>query len=77
VLDTRERGAFAIGHKAGAKNIPLDELLVRAPNELPVDQMIVIHSNDPSEADLAYSILDTQGFAHVFVLVQNPTQATK
>ena len=59
------------------RNIPLDELPVRAQNELPLDHTIVIYSTDPSEADLAYSILDTQGFAHVFVLVSNPTQAPK
>lgn len=74
LLDIRDRGVYAINHRDGAKNIPLDELSVRAQNELPLDHTIVIYSNDPSEADLAYSILDTQGFAHVFVLGQNATQ---
>ena len=37
-----------------------------------MDQTIVIYGDDDlSKADLAYSILDTQGFAHVFILVQN------
>jgi len=67
LLDIRERAAYAINHRDGAKNIPLDELPVRAQNELPLDHTIVIYGNNPSEADLAYSILDTQGFAHVFV----------
>ena len=69
LLDISERAAFAIKHRDGARNIPLDELPVRAQDELPMDQTIVILSNDPSDADLAYSILDTQGFPHVFVLI--------
>ena len=73
LLDIRDRPAFALNHKDGAKNIPLDELLVRAQNELPVDHTIVVYGSDPTETDLAYSILDTHGFAHVFVLVQNAT----
>ena len=77
LLDIRHRGAFSIKHRDGARNIPLDELPVRAQNELPMDQTIVIHSNDLSEADFAYSILDTQGFAHVLVLVKNATPDNK
>jgi rhodanese-related sulfurtransferase len=75
LLDIRDRAAYTVNHRDGARNIPLDELPVRAQNELPLDHMIVIHANDLSEADLAYSILDTEGFAHVLVLVQNATQA--
>lgn len=77
LLDIRERAVYAMNHRDGARNIPLDELSVRAQNELLLDHTIVIYGNDPSETDLAYSILDTQGFAHVFVLVQNASQATK
>ena len=77
LLDIRDRAAYAINHKDGAKNIPLDELPVRAQNELPLDHTIVIYGNNPSEADLAYSILDTKGFAHIFVLVPSGTEATK
>ena len=77
LLDIRERPAYAINHRDGARNIPLDELSVRAQNELPLDRTIVVYSNDPSEADFAYSILDSQGFAHVLILVQNATQPTK
>jgi len=77
LLDVRERAAYAIKHRDEARNIPLDELPVRAQNELPPDHTIVIYGSDPSEADLAYSILDGQGFAHIFILVQNATQATK
>ena len=76
-LDIRERADYAIKHRHGAKNIPLDELPVRAQNELPADQTIVIYGADPSDADLAYSILDTQGFAHLLILIPNGTQANK
>ena len=72
LLDIRERAAFAVNHRDGARNIPMDELRVRAQNELPADQTIVIFASDPSEADFAYSILDGQGFTRVFVLVQKP-----
>ena len=77
LVDIRERAVYAMGHRDGARNIPLDELSVRAQNELPLDQTVVIYSNEPSETDLAYSILDTQGFSHVFVLDQNAPPATE
>ena len=70
LLDIRERAAYAIKHREGAKNIPLDELPVRAQNELPLEHTIVIDGSDPSEADLAYSILDSQGFARILILVR-------
>jgi len=69
LLDVRERESFTTRHRDGARNIPLDELPVRAQNELSPDQTIVIYSNDASEMDLAYSILETQGFAHILLLV--------
>ena len=72
LVDIRERAAYSINHRAGAKNIPLDELPVRAQNELSLDDTIVIYGTDPSETDLAYSILDAQGFHHVFILGQGP-----
>lgn len=75
LLDIRERAHYAMNHKDGSQNIPLDELQVRAPNELPMDRTIVIYGSDPSETDFAYSILDSQGFASILILVQNPTQA--
>ena len=71
LLDIRDRAAYAVKHRDGARNIPLDELPVRAPNELPLDHTIVIYGSDPSEADLAYSIVDSQGFANVLILVQS------
>jgi rhodanese-related sulfurtransferase len=77
LLDIRDRTAYMKDHKDGARNIPLDELPVRAQNELPADQAIVVYSSDPSEADLAYSILESQGFAHILFLIPDATQLTK
>ena len=73
LLDIRDRAAYTKNHRDGARNIPLDELPVRAQNELPLDQTIVVYSSDPSEADFAYSILETQGFAHILFLVPDGT----
>ena len=73
LLDIRHRAAFTTNHKDGSRNIPLDELPVRAQNELSVDDTIVIYSNDPSEADLAYSILESQGFVRILLLVPDGT----
>jgi rhodanese-related sulfurtransferase len=76
LLDIHDRTAYAKNPRDGARNIPLDELPVRAQNELPLDQTIVIYGNDPSELDLAYSILETQGFSHVLILVPDATPAS-
>jgi rhodanese-related sulfurtransferase len=77
LLDVRERAAYTANHRNGARNIPLDELPVRAQNELPSEGTIVVYGNDVAEADLACSILDTEGFARVLILVLNPTPVTK
>jgi rhodanese-related sulfurtransferase len=77
LLDIRDRVAYTKNHRDGARNIPLDELPVRAQNELPLDQSIVICSDDSSESDLAYSILETQGFAHIFFLIPDTTLPAK
>ena len=77
LLDIRHRAAYAKNHKDAARNIPLDELPVRAQNELSLDQTIVIYGNDTSETDLAYSILESHGFAHVLLLVQDATPPGK
>lgn len=77
LLDTRDRAAHSANHRDGAKNIPLDELPVRAQNELSLDHTIVLQGNDHSELDLAYSILESQGFARILLLVQNTTPAAK
>jgi hypothetical protein len=42
VLDVRSRETFAVGHRPGAVNIPHDELVVRAPIELPLNSPVAI-----------------------------------
>lgn len=42
IVDVRSREAFAAGHRFGAVNIPHDELVVRAPIELPLSSPIAI-----------------------------------
>jgi rhodanese-related sulfurtransferase len=42
LLDVRDRANFSRNHRSHAKNIPVDELIVRAPLELPHDKLIVI-----------------------------------
>ena len=77
LLDIRDRAAYSKNHREEARNIPLDELPVRAQNELPLNQTIVVYGSDSSEMDLAYSILETQGFAHVLFLVPDTTPPGK
>lgn len=77
LLDIRNRQAYTTTHREGSKNIPLDELPIRAQNELPLESMIVVYSNDQSETDLAYSILETQGFTRIVFLIQDTTAPAK
>ena len=44
LIDIDNREDFALGHIAGAVNIPEDELYTRALNELTVDKPIVLFS---------------------------------
>lgn len=70
VLDVRNRANYTQEHIAGAKNIPVDELEVRATYELPRSDLIVTYSSY-AEDDLskaAYQILNDQGFRHISVL---------
>lgn len=43
VVDVRERKPFQEGHIDGALNMPLDEILSRAPHELPKDRNILVY----------------------------------
>jgi rhodanese-related sulfurtransferase len=72
VLDLRERAAFAQAHRPGAINIPLDELQVRAINELLPADTIVLSEHDGVAAEAAYTVLGNQGFTRVFILRPQP-----
>lgn len=43
LVDVRNRTAFEKGHIEGSLNIPLDEILSRAPHELPHDSTILVY----------------------------------
>jgi hypothetical protein len=43
LIDTRDRDIFEQSHIVGALNIPLDEILSRAPHELPKDKTIHVY----------------------------------
>lgn len=69
VLDLDDRVQHARGHLPGSKNIPLDELEVRAANELPAGTRIVLYSRRFDEVGkIAQQILRTKGFPTVSVL---------
>ncbi|HVQ35944.1 MAG TPA: rhodanese-like domain-containing protein [Pyrinomonadaceae bacterium] len=68
LLDVRHREAYAQEHKAGARNIPLDELGARALDELPENQTLVVYGDDEADADVAYSLLNSQGFSKILIL---------
>ena len=70
VLDIRTRDEFGQGHIPSSKNIPVDELEVRAINELPQSGHIVIYCDDPGEATSRFAslILNEQKFGRVSVL---------
>ena len=73
LLDVRDRAFFALKHKDGARNIPLDELRVRAANELNAADSVVLYGDD-SETDMAYIILDIQGFSKLAIMAPDLTQ---
>lgn len=43
LLDSRDRALFEQAHIAGAVNIPLDEILSRAPHEMPKEETIYVY----------------------------------
>src|SRR5690242_9176568 len=70
VLDVRPRAEYAASHIPDAKNIPQDELEVRAPNELNQDDRIVTYCRcqDDTRSDMARQLLNTLGFKNAIFL---------
>jgi rhodanese-related sulfurtransferase len=68
VVDTRERESFADYHVAGAKNIPTDELGMRARRELGEISCVVIHGVTGSLDQGAAKVLTGIGSQRVYVL---------
>jgi hypothetical protein len=52
VLDVRERSRFYEAHLVGALNMPLDEIVPRAPHELPQDRTILVYCIDYSTCSI-------------------------
>ncbi len=73
IVDIRDRRRFGESHYPGAKNIPLDELEIRAINELKLSDIVVTdcacHGDDSPR--IARAILNRVGFRNVFALTKN------
>lgn len=48
LIDSRRRGDFASGHRAGAVNIPFDELAARGRAEIPAGRYVVLDCPNPA-----------------------------
>jgi rhodanese-related sulfurtransferase len=73
VLDLRDRRNYSAGHPGGAKNIPVDELAVRAVNELVTSDLIVLFGGDAPEkmCATAAQVLHNDGFTRLRILKTN------
>jgi hypothetical protein len=68
ILDARDRQAYRQDHRAGAVNIPYEELPVRGPIELPADRPIVIDCRDAELYCRAYAHAVSSYSRRVFIL---------
>jgi rhodanese-related sulfurtransferase len=68
IIDLQERDNFALRHFLSARNIPLDELYIRAPNELAVNDIYVVYGNTEEDGYKAQEFLGKEGFSNVFIL---------
>lgn len=70
LIDIDERDDYKKEHIPGAKNIPADEMEVRAHNEIPKDKRVIIYCRCPSDTvsrDVKYR-LEKRGFGNISVL---------
>jgi rhodanese-related sulfurtransferase len=70
-VDVDNRDLYRLNHVDGAVNIPLDELEVRAPNELVPTDTVVVYCHiceSDGESEIARGILLRNGFTQVSVL---------
>jgi rhodanese-related sulfurtransferase len=71
VVDVDNRDLFRVNHIPGALNIPLDELEVRASDELSSEKRIVVYCHvceQDTDSDMAHGILRKNGFNQVSIL---------
>ncbi|MBJ18269.1 MAG: rhodanese-like domain-containing protein [bacterium] len=69
LLDVRTRQEFAVGHIAGAMNVPHDELATRV-SELPggPDRTLIVYCKSGRRAGLATSVLVDAGYSKILHL---------
>jgi hydroxyacylglutathione hydrolase len=68
IVDVRSQSEWAAGHIAGARLIPLPELLDRL-DEIPVDADVVVHCQGGTRSAIAASVLKARGHEHVSNMV--------
>lgn len=68
IIDVSNREAYRQKHFADAKNIPIDELPVRAINELSPSDIIAVYGAFEVDSENAQEILIKEGFSKVYVL---------
>ena len=68
VIDIRDRNFYARKHFPGAVNIPLDELAVRAINELDKTLPTAIYGTFDNDNDKGFEILSEQNFKKIYIL---------
>lgn len=67
ILDVRTSGEYNSGKIKGALNIPLNELVSRAPKELKqLDKEIIVYCLSGSRSKLASKILSKLGYTSVY-----------
>lgn len=67
IIDVREREVYHQKHFADAKNIPIDEISVRAVNELSPSDMIAVYGTFEVDSENAQEILIGEGFSKVYI----------
>ena len=64
VMDVRGRSEWISGHLPGAGNIPLGYLGQQS-DQLPRDELLVVHCQSGSRSAIAASVLRSRGFAKI------------
>ncbi len=72
IVDVRDRESFALSHFPDAVNIPADELIVRAENELASSDLIVLYAESVVKAHEARRSLQGAQFSKIRILYDLP-----
>lgn len=68
LVDVREPGEYAAGHRPGAINLPLSEIQAGELGELRRDQVIQLYCRSGSRAEVARAIMIRAGYTDVHVV---------